>query len=137
MKTNLKTKQNDNFKIINMFKDKPGDGKEQGDEAANLARFGPLDESSEEPAEIVTNIEEEEAGNGDIEGGGPGGVLGEGGLDLQGDGGEAAEGDQEADEDCCSIRRDLEEDTTRVDLDRDTGTRVTIGQQFGIFWLLL
>lgn len=68
--------QNDNHKIINMFKDKPGDGEEKGDEAADLARFGPLDESSKEPAEIVTNIEEKKAGNGDIEGGRPGRLLG-------------------------------------------------------------
>jgi len=106
---------------------KPCDGEEKGDEAANLARFGPLDEASEEPAEIITNIEEKEAGNWDVECAGPEGVLGEGGLDLQGDGGEAAEGDQEADEDCCTIGRDLEHDTDRVDLDGDTWARVTIG----------
>ena len=120
-----------------MSDNKPGDGKEEGDETANLARFRPLDETSEEPAEIVTDVEKKEAGNRDIECAGPGGVFGQGGLDLQGDGGEAAQGDEEADEDCSSIGRDLEKDTTRVDLDGDTGARVTIGQQLGIFWLLL
>ena len=60
---------------------------------------------------------------------GPGRILVKGGLDLQGDGGEAAQCNKEADENCCSIGRYLEEDTTRVDLDWNTGTRDSIVNQ--------
>ena len=81
---------------IRELKYKPGDGEEKRNIASNLARLWQLNQPSKEPAQIVSNIEQEEASHWYIKCFGPGTVLWQGGLNLQGDGGEAAQCDQEA-----------------------------------------
>ena len=51
---------------------------------------------------------------------------------------EASKSDHEADEDSCSVGRDLNEDGERIDLDRNTGSSVSIAlKQLGVLGLLL
>ena len=51
--------------------DESEDGEAEGDPAADLAWLGDHDEAGQEPAEVVANVEQQEAGHRDVEGASP------------------------------------------------------------------
>lgn len=64
-----------------------------------MGRFWPLDQAGQHPANIVANVEQKEASDGDEVGGAPGGTFSCCALDEHSDCRENSQGDEEAGED--------------------------------------
>jgi len=94
------------------------DREEEGEYSSNLVRFGPLNDSGEEPAEVVSHVEQEEAADRNEELVRPE-SLRERRLDSDSDSREATKCDEESEEDSSSVGPDSGEYGQRVDLHRN------------------